>query len=109
VQRSLDDIGEALRERQGSSSPAASGRRTTSCEEHPSVLAITGPTTRRVMHAVHEHLPRPHDPYTDLSPGIKLTPPHYAYLKIAEGCNHRCTFCIIPSMRGDLVSRRSAR
>ena len=59
------------------------------------------------MRAVHAHLPRPHDPYTDLVPpqGIKLTPTHYAYLKIAEGCNHRCTFCIIPSMRGDLVSR----
>jgi ribosomal protein S12 methylthiotransferase len=56
------------------------------------------------MKAVHEHLPRPHDPYTDLI-GVKLTPPHYAYLKISEGCNHRCTFCIIPSMRGDLVSR----
>ena len=56
------------------------------------------------MQAVHEHLPRPHDPFTDLVP-VKLTPPHYAYLKISEGCNHRCTFCIIPSMRGDLVSR----
>jgi len=75
---------------------------------HPSVLAITGPhDTPGVMQAVHEHLPRPHDPYTDLLPpqGIKLTPKHYAYLKISEGCNHRCTFCIIPSMRGDLVSR----
>jgi ribosomal protein S12 methylthiotransferase len=72
---------------------------------HPSVLAITGPhDTAGVMQAVHEHLPKPHDPYTDLI-GVKLTPPHYAYLKIAEGCNHRCTFCIIPSMRGDLVSR----
>jgi len=59
------------------------------------------------MQAVHAHLPRPHDPYVDLVPaqGIKLTPRHYAYLKISEGCNHRCTFCIIPSMRGDLVSR----
>jgi ribosomal protein S12 methylthiotransferase len=59
------------------------------------------------MSAVHAHLPKPHDPYTDLVPpqGIKLTPRHYAYLKISEGCNHRCTFCIIPSMRGDLVSR----
>jgi len=70
------------------------------------VLAITGPhDTPAVMKAVHAHLPRPpHDPYTDLV-GVKLTPPHYAYLKIAEGCNHRCSFCIIPSMRGDLVSR----
>ncbi|HUN67230.1 MAG TPA: 30S ribosomal protein S12 methylthiotransferase RimO [Burkholderiales bacterium] len=75
---------------------------------HPSVLAITGPhDTPGVMKAVHAHLPKPHDPYTDLVPpqGIKLTPQHYAYLKISEGCNHRCTFCIIPSMRGDLVSR----
>jgi len=72
---------------------------------HPSVLAITGPhDTPAVMSAVHQHLPKPHDPYTDLI-GVKLTPPHYAYLKISEGCNHRCTFCIIPSMRGDLVSR----
>jgi ribosomal protein S12 methylthiotransferase len=72
------------------------------------VLAITGPhDTPAVMAAVHAHLPRPHDPYTDLIPpqGVKLTPAHYAYLKIAEGCNHRCSFCIIPSMRGDLVSR----
>ena len=75
---------------------------------HPAVLAVTGPhDTPAVMKAVHAHLPKPHDPYTDLIPpqGIKLTPKHYAYLKIAEGCNHRCTFCIIPSMRGDLVSR----
>jgi ribosomal protein S12 methylthiotransferase len=75
---------------------------------HPSVLAVTGPhDTPAVMSAVHAHLPKPHDPYTDLIPniGIKLTPKHYAYLKISEGCNHRCTFCIIPSMRGDLVSR----
>jgi ribosomal protein S12 methylthiotransferase len=72
---------------------------------HPSVLAITGPhDTPGVMRAVHAHLPKPHDPFTDLI-GVKLTPPHYAYLKISEGCNHRCTFCIIPSMRGDLVSR----
>ena len=73
---------------------------------HPSVLAVTGPHDPvGVMKAVHEHLPRgPHNPYTDLI-GVKLTPPHYAYLKISEGCNHRCTFCIIPSMRGDLVSR----
>ncbi len=75
---------------------------------HPSVLAVTGPhATQEVMDAVHKHLPKPHDPFIDLVPafGIKLTPKHYAYLKISEGCNHRCTFCIIPSMRGDLVSR----
>jgi ribosomal protein S12 methylthiotransferase len=75
---------------------------------HPSVLAVTGPhDSAAVMDAVHAHLPKPHDPYTDLIPdiGVKLTPRHYAYLKISEGCNHRCSFCIIPSMRGDLVSR----
>ena len=75
---------------------------------HPNVLAVTGPhATHEVMDAVHRHVPKPHDPFIDLVPpqGIKLTPQHYAYLKISEGCNHRCTFCIIPSMRGDLVSR----
>ncbi|MBL8315438.1 MAG: 30S ribosomal protein S12 methylthiotransferase RimO [Rubrivivax sp.] len=83
---------------------------------HPKVLAVTGPhATDEVMDAVHRHVPKPHDPFVDLVPevraefrgvaGIKLTPRHYAYLKISEGCNHRCTFCIIPSMRGDLVSR----
>jgi ribosomal protein S12 methylthiotransferase len=75
---------------------------------HPSVLAVTGPhATQEVMDAVHMHLPKPHDPFLDLVPavGIKLTPKHFAYLKISEGCNHRCTFCIIPSMRGDLRSR----
>jgi ribosomal protein S12 methylthiotransferase len=75
---------------------------------HPRVLDVTGPhQTDAVLDAVNRHLPRPHDPYTDLVPpgGLKLTPGHYAYLKISEGCNHRCRFCIIPSMRGDLVSR----
>lgn len=75
---------------------------------HPKVLAVTGPhATQEVMQAIHLYLPKPHDPFTDLLPpiGIKLTPKHYAYLKISEGCNHRCTFCIIPNMRGDLVSR----
>src|SRR5438876_565186 len=79
---------------------------------HPKVLAVTGPhAAREVMAAVHRHLPKPHDPFVDLVPpqGIKLTPKHYAYLKISEGCNHRCTFCIIPSMRGDLVSRPIAQ
>ncbi len=75
---------------------------------HPKVLAVTGPhATDEVMQAIHLHLPKPHDPFTDLLPpiGVKLTPKHYAYLKISEGCNHRCTFCIIPNLRGDLVSR----
>ncbi|MBI2768621.1 MAG: 30S ribosomal protein S12 methylthiotransferase RimO [Burkholderiales bacterium] len=122
VKESLDTIGEAL---------AANGRViVTGClgakageaggnlvrQMHPSVLAVTGPhATQEVMDAVHLNLPKPHDPFVDLLPdparnsfgiaGIKLTPRHYAYLKISEGCNHRCTFCIIPSMRGDLVSR----
>lgn len=75
---------------------------------HPKVLAVTGPhATAEVLQAVHAHLPKPHDPFLNLVPpaGVKLTPKHYAYLKISEGCNHRCSFCIIPSMRGDLVSR----
>ena len=122
VRESLDTIGEAL---------AGNGRViVTGClgaragadggnlvrQMHPSVLAVTGPhATQEVMDAVHANLPKPHDPFLDLVPnplarsfgvaGIKLTPRHYAYLKISEGCNHRCTFCIIPSMRGDLVSR----
>ncbi len=76
------------------------------------MLAVTGPhAPQEVMDAVHAHLPKPHDPFTDLVPpqGIKLTPQHYAYLKISEGCNHRCTFCIIPSMRGDLVQPADRR
>ncbi len=118
VQESLDTIAEAL---------AANGKViVTGClgakagddggnlvrQMHPSVLAVTGPhATQEVMDAVHTHVPKPHDPFLDLVPesrgiaGVKLTPRHYAYLKISEGCNHRCTFCIIPSMRGDLVSR----
>jgi ribosomal protein S12 methylthiotransferase len=118
VKESLDTIGEAL---------AANGKViVTGClgaksgqgggnlvqQVHPKVLAVTGPhATQEVMDAVHLHVPKPHDPFVDLVPeargiaGIKLTPRHYAYLKISEGCNHRCTFCIIPSMRGDLVSR----
>ncbi len=77
-------------------------------ETFPKLLAVTGPhATNEVMQAVHKHLPARHDPFLDLVPpqGVKLTPRHYAYLKISEGCNHRCTFCIIPSFRGDLVSR----
>ena len=109
VQESLDAIGEALEENGRVIVTGCLGakgdvvRRT-----HPKVLAVTGPhALEEVMTAVHEHLPKPHDPFTDLVPpqGIKLTPRHYAYLKISEGCNHRCTFCIIPSLRGDLVSR----
>ena len=118
VKESLDTIGEAL---------AANGKViVTGClgakagddggnlvrQMHPSVLAVTGPhATQEVMDAVHTHVPKPHEPFLDLVPeargiaGIKLTPRHYAYLKISEGCNHRCTFCIIPSLRGDLVSR----
>ena len=105
VQESLEAIGEALHENGKVIVTGCLGAKDVVKKTHPSVLAITGPhDTQGVMKAVHEHLPKPHDPYTDLI-GVKLTPPHYAYLKISEGCNHRCTFCIIPSMRGDLVSR----
>jgi ribosomal protein S12 methylthiotransferase len=109
VEESLDAIGEALRENGKVVVTGCLGAKEgVVAKVHPSVLAITGPhDTESVMAAVHEHLPKPHDPYVDLVPpqGVKLTPRHYAYLKISEGCNHRCTFCIIPSMRGDLVSR----
>ena len=77
-------------------------------DKHPKVLAVTGPhATEAVLEAVHTHLPRPHDPFTDLVPpqGVRLTPRHYAYLKISEGCNNKCSFCIIPSLRGRLASR----
>jgi ribosomal protein S12 methylthiotransferase len=114
VQESLDAIGEALMENGkvivtgclGAKSAESGGNLVQSI--HPKVLAVTGPhATAEVMQAIHTHLPKPHDPFIDLVPeqGIRLTPRHYAYLKISEGCNHRCTFCIIPSMRGDLVSR----
>lgn len=114
VQESLDAIGEALSENGkvivtgclGAKKDAEGNDIVSSV--HPKVLAVTGPhAPGEVMQAVHQYLPKPHDPFTDLVPpqGIKLTPKHYAYLKISEGCNHRCTFCIIPSMRGDLVSR----
>jgi ribosomal protein S12 methylthiotransferase len=109
VDESLGAIGEALAENGKVVVTGCLGVKTDLVRKtHPSVLAITGPhDTAGVMKAVHAHLPRPHDPFVDLIPeiGIKLTPRHYAYLKISEGCNHRCTFCIIPSMRGDLVSR----
>ena len=109
VEESLGAIGEALAENGKVIVTGCLGfKHDLVRKAHPSVLAITGPhDTPGVMEAVHAHLPKPHDPFTDLVPpqGIKLTPNHYAYLKISEGCNHRCTFCIIPSMRGDLVSR----
>ncbi|MDO4231549.1 MAG: 30S ribosomal protein S12 methylthiotransferase RimO [Lautropia sp.] len=116
VAESLDAIGEALNEngkvivtgclgaRKGEGGEDSNLVR----EIHPSVLAVTGPhALEEVMQSVHQHLPKPHDPFSDLVPaaGIKLTPHHYAYLKISEGCNHRCSFCIIPSLRGDLDSR----
>lgn len=128
VKESLDTIGEALAVNGkvvvtgclGAKTVPAGATDTGGADEsqnlvkslHPSVLAVTGPhATQEVMDAVHQHCPKPHDPFLDLVPGgfgeagLKLTPRHYAYLKISEGCNHRCTFCIIPSMRGDLVSR----
>jgi len=109
VTESLEAIGEALRENGKVIVTGCLGARENVVRAaHPSVLSVTGPhATNEVMQAVHAHLPKPHDPFTDLIPpeGIKLTPRHYAYLKISEGCNHRCTFCIIPSLRGDLVSR----
>lgn len=119
VQESLDAIGEALHENGRVIVTGCLGKRDALIREaYPDVLAITGPQDyASVMGAVHAALPRPHDPFTDLVPsrrldeaenndvGVKLTPKHYAYLKISEGCNHRCTFCIIPSMRGNLVSR----
>lgn len=114
VQESLDAIGEALAENGkvivtgclGAKKDADGGDLIQSI--HPKVLEVTGPhAVGEVMAAVHKHLPKPHEPFVDLVPaqGVKLTPKHYAYLKISEGCNHRCSFCIIPSMRGDLVSR----
>ena len=109
VEESLDAIGEALAENGKVIVTGCLGAKGDVVREtHPRVLAVTGPhAADEVMSAVHDHLPRPHDPYTDLIPpqGVRLTPKHYAYLKISEGCNHRCTFCIIPSLRGDLVSR----
>lgn len=114
VQESLDAIGEALHENGKVIVTGCLGKKKDAAGDdiiqkiHPKVLAVTGPhALGEVMDAVHLHLPKPHEPFIDLVPaqGIKLTPRHYAYLKISEGCNHRCSFCIIPSMRGDLVSR----
>jgi len=113
VAESLSAIGEALAENGKVIVTGCLGAKGDIVRKtHPRVLAVTGPhATAEVMQEVRRHLPQPHDPFTSLVPppvsgiGVRLTPPHYAYLKIAEGCNHRCTFCIIPSMRGDLVSR----
>ena len=109
VEESLAAIGEALAENGRVIVTGCLGAKGDIVRKtHPKVLAVTGPhAADEVMQAVHAHLSRPHDPYTDLVPpqGVRLTPAHYAYLKISEGCNHRCTFCIIPSLRGDLVSR----
>ena len=114
VEESLSAIGEALAENGRVIVTGCLGARKNADGSdliqsiHPKVLAVTGPhATAEVMQAIHQYLPKPHDPFTDLLPpiGVKLTPKHYAYLKISEGCNHRCTFCIIQSLRGDLVSR----
>jgi len=109
VAESLDAIGEAMAENGRVVVTGCLGAKADLIREaYPGVLAVTGPhATDEVMGAIHAHVPKPHDPFVDLVPpqGIRLTPRHYAYLKISEGCNHRCTFCIIPSMRGDLVSR----
>lgn len=109
VAESLEAIGEALDENGRVVVTGCLGAKGSVVQDaHPSVLAVTGPqAVEEVMEVIHAELPPAHDPFTSLVPagGIKLTPRHYAYLKISEGCNHRCTFCIIPSMRGDLVSR----
>ncbi len=109
VNESLDAIGEAMAENGKVIVTGCLGAKADEIHQaYPDVLAVTGPhATEAVMKAVHNHLPAEHDAFMDLVPpqGIKLTPRHYAYLKISEGCNHRCTFCIIPSFRGDLVSR----
>ncbi|CAH1190473.1 ribosomal protein S12 methylthiotransferase RimO [Candidatus Nitrotoga sp. BS] len=109
VEESLEAIGEALAENGKVIVTGCLGAKGNVVKEtHPKVLAVTGPhATDEVMEAIHAHLPKLHDPYSDLVPpqGIRLTPKHFAYVKISEGCNHRCTFCIIPSMRGNLVSR----
>jgi len=109
VEESLDAIGEAIKKNGKVIVTGCLGAKKSVVEAaHPSVLAVTGPhALEEVMAAVHANLPKLHEPFVDLVPpqGIRLTPNHYAYLKISEGCNHRCSFCIIPSMRGDLVSR----
>src|ERR1700740_2834299 len=110
VDESLDAIGEALEQNGRVIVTGCLGARPQRIlERHPRVLKVTGPHAyEEVVGAVHEHLPPRHDPFLDLLPpqGVRLTPRHYAYLKIAEGCNNRCSFCIIPALRGGLVSRR---
>jgi ribosomal protein S12 methylthiotransferase len=109
VEESLDSIGEAMAKNGKVIVTGCLGNREDKIrEKYPQVLKVTGAhAADEVLNAVHENLERPHAPFLDLLPpqGVKLTPDHYAYLKISEGCNHRCTFCIIPSLRGDLVSR----
>ena len=109
VEESLDTIGEAMRENGKVIVTGCLGAKSDLVrDKFPDLLAVTGPHAKNeVMQAVHKHFPAAHDPFFDLVPrqGVKLTPQHYAYLKISEGCNHRCSFCIIPSFRGDLVSR----
>src|SRR5512135_1406748 len=109
VAESLEAIGEAIQENGKVIVTGCLGAKGDIVQQtHPKVLAVTGPhALEEVMNAVHQHLPKLHDPYTDLVPpqGVRLTPQHYAYVKISEGCNHSCTFCIIPSLRGPLVSR----
>ena len=109
IEESLQAIGEALQENGKVIVTGCLGARGDIVQQnYPNVLAVTGPhATQEVMDAIHQQLPPQHDPFVDLVPaqGIRLTPRHYAYLKISEGCNHRCTFCIIPDLRGDLVSR----
>jgi ribosomal protein S12 methylthiotransferase len=109
VEESLDAIAEAINENGKVIVTGCLGARSEIVRAaHPQVLAVTGPhATEEVMAAIHQHLPRPHDPFVDLVPpqGVRLTPRHYAYLKISEGCNHGCTFCIIPTLRGPLLSR----
>ncbi len=112
IEESLEAIGEAMAENGKVIVTGCLGVRSEMIRSaHPGVLAVTGPQQyEEVVDAVHAHLPPQHDPFLDLVPpqGIKLTPRHYAYLKISEGCNHKCSFCIIPSMRGRLKSRRAA-
>jgi ribosomal protein S12 methylthiotransferase len=109
IEESLETIGDALGENGNVIVTGCLGAKGDIVKKtYPNVLAVTGPhSLQETMDAVHAHLPPEHDPYTSLIPpqGIKLTPQHYAYLKISEGCNHRCSFCIIPALRGDLVSR----
>ena len=109
VDESLDAIGEALEHNGRVIVTGCLGAKPERIlERHPRVLKVTGPHAYEdVVNAVHEHLPPRHEPFLDLLPpqGVRLTPRHYAYLKIAEGCNNRCSFCIIPTLRGDLVSR----